>query len=142
MCDHGEVRTNNVQYGRVEVCIDGVWGTICDAFWDNRDASVICHQLGYSPYGNNKTMLFTSALYNILTTTGATSLSRFYVEYNLPILITDINCNGSEESFLNCSYSTLSNHNCRSYHDASVVCKRKQYLLGARCSKLMLYSHN
>ena len=39
-------------YGRIEICIGGVWDTICrDSFWDNNDASVICRQLGFSPYG-------------------------------------------------------------------------------------------
>ena len=52
-CTNGTVRLRGggTLYGRVEVCVNEVWGTICSDFWDYEDASVVCNQLGYSPYG-------------------------------------------------------------------------------------------
>ena len=56
-CQEGELRlvanrSTDGLSGRVEVCLDDFWGTVCDDGWDMRDATTVCRQLGLS--GNLK----------------------------------------------------------------------------------------
>lgn len=47
-CSDGEVRLEDGEdewEGRVEICFNRVWGTVCDNGWDDRDARTVCQQL-------------------------------------------------------------------------------------------------
>ena len=61
MCDNGDVRLqggSTAEEGRVEICMNGQWSTVCNEQWDNIDASIVCRQLNNSRFRKNETTLF------------------------------------------------------------------------------------
>ncbi|PIK48343.1 putative deleted in malignant brain tumors 1 protein-like [Apostichopus japonicus] len=87
--------------GRVEIFLNGEWGTVCDDLWDISDAEVVCRQLGFG-----------RAL-------GALSFA-FFSEGTGLIHLDDVVCSGSESSLLDCVHTTV--HDCGHHEDAGVSC--------------------
>ena len=55
LCRDGQLRLagGSTPYeGRVEVCQNELWGTICDNPWNDDAATVVCTQLGHSRQSN------------------------------------------------------------------------------------------
>ena len=53
VCDLGKIRltsgtSTSVLYGRVEMCNNNAWGTVCDNAWSDFNARVVCRQIGLS----------------------------------------------------------------------------------------------
>ena len=51
MCQNGEIRLvggESEREGQVEMCYNGVWGTVCANGWDEVTANITCSQLGSS----------------------------------------------------------------------------------------------
>lgn len=54
-CDTGDIRLISSgasnREGRLEICISGVWGNICNDTWSVVESQVACRQLGFSIAG-------------------------------------------------------------------------------------------
>ena len=70
LCQNGDIRLVNgttFYEGRVEICWNETWGTVCDGMWSESGAQVACRQLGYPTTGNKwaciKITLFNTSVY-------------------------------------------------------------------------------
>ncbi|XP_023655223.1 neurotrypsin isoform X2 [Paramormyrops kingsleyae] len=93
----------NPKEGRVEVLIDGQWGTICDDGWTDQDADVVCRQLGYTGLAKARTM-------------------AYFGEGQGAIHVDNVKCTGAERSLGDCIKEPAGSHNCRHSEDAGVIC--------------------
>jgi len=71
--------------GRLEIYYNGVWGTVCDDYFDNKEAPVACSMLGFE----------TSRLY----------LRNYFGCGSGRIWLDDVRCNGSQTSLAECEHA-------------------------------------
>eukprot|EP00057_Strongylocentrotus_purpuratus_P008416 XP_011662890.1 PREDICTED: deleted in malignant brain tumors 1 protein [Strongylocentrotus purpuratus] len=96
------INGSNPTEGRVEVFYNGTWGTVCDSYWDDYDAQVVCQSLGFAAFG----------VANFRATFG---------EGTGPIWMTETKCKGDEMDLLDCPH-TSPPHYCEHRYDAGVQC--------------------
>ncbi|XP_036625448.1 lysyl oxidase homolog 4 isoform X1 [Trichosurus vulpecula] len=89
--------------GRVEVLMNGQWGTVCDHKWNLISASVLCRQLGY---GSAREALFGAQLGQGLG----------------PIHLREVQCSGYERVLSDCPAHDAAQSGCRHENDAAVRC--------------------
>ena len=89
--------------GRVEVCRNNVWGTVCDDAWDMRDSAVVCRQLGYSRFNSTPRQ------------------AAFFGQGRGGIFLQNVMCNGTESQLSDCA-AVSSTVTCIHSEDAGVTC--------------------
>ena len=109
--------------GRVEIFHDGHWGTVCDDFWDIKDAQVVCRELGYS----RAPLALQTSLFG---------------EGNGHIWLDNVHCVGNESSIANCQHNGWNDNNCYHYEDASVICSNTTGESLGECGHLTCISGN
>ena len=161
-CEDGEVRLVDgldASMGRVEFCLEGEWGTVCENEWDNDDAVVVCRQLDLPTSGRftffqgelhrlNNIFLYPFQYFSIhvssspfISLLAASSLASFGGGSS-SVFIDNAKCSGSEQRLEDCVHDGIDRHNCTLDHtkDAGVVCDSGMailaYILGIHVCKL------
>ena len=145
-CETGDIRlvggTKDYE-GRLEVCINQVWGTVCSRSWDSTDTKVACRQLGYQELGMlSPSRVCYKIIFYVSLIGGVTNGSSIYGRGNGPIMFGYMYCNGNENSLFNCIRSVFSViSSCSShYYDLGIKCERKRYLCWLCYISILLFS--
>ena len=123
--EEGSIRLSNgadSREGRVEICLNGYWGTVCSAGWNERDALVACTQAGYQTLSK---LMVSFIMITYLMCIGAIPVTNGYFGRGTgPVHMTGVDCTGSEESLTQCSYvNGIGATNCYHAKDVGVMCK-------------------
>ena len=127
---------DQVSRGIVEVCVNQSYTTVLmDTFWNDEDAFVICQQLGFSKYGvfsgRHTVGCYIKCIDSVIS--GSIAVTRqAYPDNALDSGISQVQCDGSETSLLDCRLSYLTPA-VPSPNDAALVCQSQSTQM-ANCS--------
>ena len=108
--------------GRVEVCVNKVWGTVCDNDWSTEEANIVCNQLGFLSQGMYVKRYLSFVIAVLLYTGSIGRTGEYFGIGSGPIVMANVLCNGTESSLLDCSH-TLESFICSHSKDAGVTCQ-------------------
>ena len=128
-CEQNAIQLMNGQSkfeGCVEVYDNGEWRTVCSDMWDEREATVVCRQLGFTGNINGKYIMFTMFNYRtkdrdiIICKLSASSVVDLrFGDGAGTIIEARWECLGNETNFFNCLRHNIS---CNHGIAAGVTC--------------------
>ena len=131
--------------GRVEICMNNEWGTVCDDSWRNVEATVVCRQLGYPVQGHQKVTTYTSQnlwllqLLHLLQT-GAVAFSDAHYGAGTG-QIRKIVCSGGESRLMSCSSSICGRYESGYWGTRYFVNAVHTDDAGVRCQGIFAWLH-
>lgn len=102
--------------GRVEVKYQNQWGTVCRVSWDEKDAAVVCKQLGCG---------------SVISA----ARSKRFVLGSGPIWMDEVHCRGTESALSDCTQTEWCEQYCTHSDDAGVTCTGEVLATPDLCSQ-------
>lgn len=129
-CENGDVRLRDgldPSNGRVEICQYERWGAMCTNKWDRDDARVVCQQLGYNHEGCPYMLIDMHYTCIVILHLDARSMKGVGEEENQLVFMSQVDCNGSEQTLEMCSTHKLLNDSvsCSQGNIVGVTCGRR-----------------
>ena len=106
--------------GRVEICHNNIWGTVCDDFWNTVDPQVACRQLGLPVLGTIRCTLIILSTIQIIP--GAIPLTLGFTNGDNQIWLDGVHCVGTETRLTDCQTRPVEDYSCSHTEDAGVAC--------------------